>query len=811
MLDLHNLRYALNILRRSPGFAFVAILILALGIGANTAIFSLVDTVLLRPLPYRDASRLVMLWQSLPAQHLAQLPVSQADFTDFQSQSRSFANMAALYIDKEEFGLTGVGDPEQLRGMPVSANLFSMLGVQPILGRDFLPNEDQAGQDNKVILSYGLWQRRFGGDRSVIGRVITIDRVPRTVVGVMARGFSFPPPMHFGVGDVPGGKELWVPCVLEKANRDYHPLAIVARLKPGATFEKANAETATLARALAKTYPKSNDGIGANVSPMQEQVVSNVRPALVVLFAAVGCVLLIACVNVANLLLARSAGRRKELAVRSALGARRLDLIRQMLIENFALAIPGGALGILLALWATSLLRSLTKVDLPRLNELSANPSMLGFALALSLLTGLAAGLVPAFTASRIDLNDSLKVASRTLAGGRQNTLRSVLVISQISLALLLLTGAGLLIRSFQQLLHVDPGFQSNNLLTMQIRLPHSRYDSAARLIAFETQLLSRIRALNGVVSAGVVNSLPIAGFQGASVIGIEGRPTPKSLAAGMIVGQRAVSTDYFVTMKTSLLAGRDFTERDAQRSPLVAVINQALASRYFPGENPLGKRIRIEEAGEQWQTIVGITASVHHSGLGADADPEIFSPFLQDPWTTMAVVVRTRNNPANLVSAVRSQLWAVDKDQPISRLSSMDDILADSLAGRRLNLLLLGSFATVALLLALIGIYGVISYAVIQRTSEIAIRMALGAQRSSVWKLVLAQGAALSAVGIGVGVIASLAFTRWMSTMLFHVRPIDPLTLAFVATAVFVTALLASFLPARRATRIDPMQALRD
>ncbi len=811
MLNSHNFRYASNMLRRSPGFASVAILILGLGIGANTAIFTLVDTVLLRPLPYQDPDRLAMLWQSVPAQRLAQVPVSQADFADLRKQSRSFESMAAIYIDKEEFGLTGAGDPEQIRGMPVSANLFSILGVQPILGRDFLPSEEQQGNQNKVILSYGLWQRRFGGDRNVIGKAITLDREPRVVVGVMPRGFSFPPPLHFGVGDVPAGRELWVPCVIDQANRDYHPLGVVARLKPGVSVQQANAEAATLARGLAKAYPKSNEGIGANVSAIEEQVVANVRPALLVLFGAVGCVLLIACVNVANLLLARSAGRRKELAVRAALGASRADLIKQMLVENFALAIPGGVLGILLALWSVDLLRSLTNANLPRLDELSANPAVLAFAAALSLLTGLAAGLMPAFSASRVDLNDSLKAASRTLAGARHNTLRNVLVIAQISLALLLLTGAGLLIRSFQQLLHVDPGFQSNNLIAMELRLPNSRYDKPVQIAAFETQLLERIRALDGVVSAGTVNSLPVAGFQGISIIAIEGRPSKKSFAAGMLAGQRVISPDYFATMRTPFVAGRDFTVRDAQGAAPVAIISESLATRYFPGENPIGKRIKIDESGEDWKTIVGVTASMRHSGLGADADPEIFSPYLQGPWSIMSFLIRTRGNPEDLSAAVRSQLWSIDKEQPISRMSSMDRILADSLAGRRFNLILLGSFAGVALVLALIGIYGVISYAVTQRTGEIAIRMALGARRSTVWTLVLQQGMALSAIGIAIGIVASLALTRLMSSMLFHVRPMDPLTFASVAAIVLATALIATFLPARRATRIDPMQALRD
>jgi putative ABC transport system permease protein len=811
MLNSHNFRYAFNILRRSPGFASIAILILALGIGANTAIFTLVDTILLRPLPYQAPAQLAMLWQSLPGRGLAQVPVSQADFSDIQTQSRSFESMAAIYIDKEEFGLTGAGDPEQVRGMPISANLFSILGTKPMLGRDFLPGEDQAGNENKVILSYGLWQRRFGGDRGVIGKAINLDRQPRIVVGVMPRGFSFPPPLHFGMGEVQSGKELWIPCVVEKTNRDYHPLGVVARLKPGVGLDQANAEATTLAGAFAKAYPKSNEGVGANVSSMQELVVSNVRPALVVLFGAVGCVLLIACVNVANLLLARSAGRRKELAVRAALGASRTDLIKQMLLENFALAIPGGVLGVLLALWGTDLLRSLTKANLPRLDELSANPAMLAFAAVLSLLTGIAAGLAPAFNASRVDLNDSLKVSSRTLAGARQNTLRNSLVICQISLALLLLTGAGLLIRSFQQLLRVDPGFQSNNLLTMGVRLPSSRYNKPIQIAAFETQLLDRIRAVSGVISAGAVNSLPVAGFQGTSKVSIEGRVAAESLGAAMLVGQRVISSDYFATMRTPFVAGRDFTNRDAQGSAPVAIINQTLASRYFPNENPIGKRIKIDESGEEWQTIVGITGSLRQSGLSADADPQIFSPYLQGPWTVMAIVVRTRGNPEDLGAAVRSQLWAIDKEQPISSMSTMDKILRDSLAGRRLNLVLLGSFAGVALLLALIGIYGVISFAVVQRTGEIAIRMALGAQRSSVWRLVLRQGATLSAIGIAVGILASVGLRRLMSSMLFHVRPLDPLTLASVAAVVLATALLASFLPARRATRIDPMEALRD
>jgi len=804
-----NFRSATTIFRRSPGFAAVAILILALGIGANTAIFSLVDTVLIRPLRYKDPDRLAMFWQSVPARHLARIPVSRADFADLQQQKRSFEGVAAMFIDKEEFGLTGAGDPEQVRGMPVTANLFPLLGVQPFLGRDFLPSEEKPGQDNKVILSYGLWQRRFGGDRSVIGRVIVLDRTPRTVVGVMPRGFSFPPPIRLGVGDIPAGKELWVPCIIDRTNREYHPLAVIGRLKPGVAVKEANTEAITFAAALSKAYPQTNGGIGASVSPLDDLVVSSVRPALLVLFGAVGCVLLIACVNVANLLLTRSAGRRKELAVRAALGANRADLIKQMLLENFALAIPGGALGALLALWAIDLLRTLPNVNLPRIDELSASLSMFIFAAVLALITGLAAGLVPALNATRIDINDSLKNSSRTLAGSRQTMLRSALVVCQISLALLLLSGAGLLIRSFQQLLSVDPGFRTDNVLAMELRLPDSRYDTDQKLNAFGNAVLDRIRALPGVQSVGLVNSLPIVGFQGASLISIEGQPVRKTMGEGILVGQRVATPGYLATLKTPLLAGRYFNDHDIEGAPKVAIVNEALVNRYFHGANPLGKRIRIED--RDWQTIVGVTASMHHEGLGADAEPELFTPFAQNPWSVMSLVIRTSGNPENLASAVRGAVWAVDKEQPISRMVTMDRILEDSLAGRRLNLALLGSFAAVALLLALIGIYGVVSYTVVQRTSEIAVRMALGAQKSSVWKLILAQASALSAIAIAIGLGASLVLTRWMSSLLFRVEPIDPLTLGTVAALVFATALLASSLPAQRATRIDPMQALRD
>ena len=811
MFTTYNLRYSRHMFRRNPGFACLAILILALGIGANTAIFSLVDTVVLRPLPYRDPGRLVMIWQSMKARGLNQVPVSQADFSDLRKRARSFDGLAAMSLDKPEYALAGAGDPEQVQGIAVTANLFSMLGVQPAIGRDFLPGEDTVGNARKVILSHGLWQRRFGGDPTLVGKTIMIDRQPFAVVGIMPRGFSFPPQMKFGLGSVPSGRDLWVPYVLNEANRDYHPLGVVGRLKSGVSVDQGRAEVGTIAHALEQSFPKSNSGVGATVSGMLEQVVWNVRPALLVLLGAVACVLLIACVNVANLLLARAASRRKELAMRTALGARRRDLIQQMLIENFALALPGGALGVLLAAWATDLLRAVPNSGLPRLGELSVSTAELAYAACLVMITGFATGLIPALTASRIDLSDSLKQGSRTVTGSRRHRLRDALVICQIALALVLLTGAGLLIRSFRQLLEIDPGFRSNNLLTMELRVPYSRYDQQWKVAEFQTQLLDRIRAVKGVESVGSVNTLPIVGFQGASLLRLEGRPTEKSPANGVMVGQRAISPGYFTTMGIPMRAGRDLSAQDTKAALPVAIVNQSTANRYFPGENPIGKRIMIDQPNQPWRTIVGIVGDVRHSDLSVQADPELFLPYLQDSWWVMAFVVRTHGDPEQLAPAVRSQLWSIDKEQPVSRMSTMDRILSDSLAGRRLTLTLLGSFAGGALLLALIGIYGVISYMVVQRSGEIAIRIALGAQRSEVWKLVVLHGAGLAAIGIVAGMLASLGLTRWMASMLFQVRPMDPVTIASVIAVVMSTSILASYLPALRATRIDPIEALRD
>jgi putative ABC transport system permease protein len=797
--------HALRLLRKSPGFTALVTLILALGIGANTAIFSVVDTVLFHPLPYRDSNRLVMLWQTVPSKGLPQVPVSQADFFDFRDASKTLDRMAALYLDKDEYSITGIGDPEQVRGVAVSANMFSLLGIAPVLGRDFLPNEDQAGNDRKVILSHGFWQRHFGGDRSVIGRSLMLDGNSHVIVGVMPRGFEFPMP----TAENPG-KELWVPSVLNRSNRDYHPLGVVAHLSPGASVEQARTEVSTIAARLAAEYAKSNGGVGAKVYPMLESVVSSARPALLLLLAGVGCVLLIACVNIANLLLARSTLRRKEMAVRAALGAGRTELLKQILTENMMLALFGGCAGVLLAVWSVNLLRFFADAGVPRLAEVEVDWRMAAFAAGLSLLTGLLTGLLPALTASRIDINESLKEAGRALAGARHTRVRNVLAVAEIGLALVLLVAAGLLIRSFGRLLNVDPGFKPDNVLTADVRVPRSRYPNQKKIAAFETELLDRASKLPGVSSVATMNSLPIVGFQGATLFRIEGRPAPQQIADSPLASQRVISPGYFRTMGIPLRNGREFTDRD-NGAVGVIIISQSIANRYFPGEDPIGKRMQLDDPKEPWLTIVGVAGDVHQFGLAADSGLAMYVPYLQETWTVMSLVLRAQSHPEALAAAVRAQVSAIDRDQPVANITTLDKIVAGSLSARRFQLMLLGTFAGVALMLALIGIYGVISYSVFHRTNEIAIRMALGARPADVLKNVLLHGMTLAAIGIGTGLTAALLVTRWMTGLLFQVRPADPVTLFAVSAAVLATALLASYLPARRATRIDPVSALRE
>jgi putative ABC transport system permease protein len=805
-----DLRYGWRMLLKRPGFTFVAVITLALGIGANTTIFSVVNSVLLRPLPYSDSERLVMVWQTFLKEGWPQVPVTTLDFADIKAQSHSFEEMAAAFFDKEDYSLTGAGEAEQISGMAVSANLFDMLGARPALGRNFLADEDAAGRARVVILSQGLWQRKFGADPQVIGKTIHLDSEIYTVVGVMPAGFEFPPPLSHGMLSVPAGRNLWVPYVIERPRRDSHPLAVIARLKPGVTVAQADAEVVTIARQLEQQYPASNSGVGATVSSLHTQVVFNVRPALWLLLGAVGFVLLIACANIASLLLTRATARQREMAVRAALGAGRGDLLRQLLVENLLLAIASGGLGLLLALWGVDLLRALNLGNLPRMAEVSIDFRVFAFTALVSLATGLLFGLVPALYASRVNLSECLKLSARSLAGSASGRLRSLLVIAEVALALVLLIGAGLLIRSFDRLMHVDPGFDPHNLLTAGIRLPDLRYSNEEQIAAFNQQLVERVEQLPGVVSAATVNSLPITGFQAATGIYIEGRPAATSVSELPMVNQRVVSPGYFQTMGIRIIKGRAFNDEDRRHTPRVVLINETLAERYFAGEDPIGKRIKIDNEKVPWSRIVGVVGDIRHDGLMERIEPETYVPYTQDSWGVMALVVRTTDDPAKLAAAVRDAVWAIDKDQPLFNVKTMDAILGHSLVAQRFNLILLGSFAGVALLMAMMGIYGVSAYAVSQRTQEIGIRMALGAQAGDVLKLILYWAMRLMLIGIAAGLAAAFVLTRLMESLLFGTSATDPLTFVVITFLLAGVALVACFVPARRATRVDPIVALR-
>jgi putative ABC transport system permease protein len=807
---LSHTAYALRVLRKSPGFAALAILILAVGIAANTVIISVVDAVLLRPLPYRDSDRLVMVWQNVPTKGLAQIPVSEADFADIRHTTRSFEAMSAIYLDKEEYALTGLGDPEQVRGMAVSANLFSVLGVTPFLGRAFSQDEDEAGHDRKVIVSYGFWQRYLGGDRECIGRSLTLDGQAYSIIGVLPRDVEFPPPVTLGSGTIPAGRDLWVPLVINQSNREYHPLGVIGRLQKAATLDEARVELTALSASFSRQYPATNAGVGTTISPLQELVVRKARAGLFILAGAVGCVLLIACVNITNLLLTRSTARRKELAVRAALGASRGELIVETLVEHMLLAVVGGSIGVVLAVWGVTAVRSMPDLGIPRLAEMHVDWSLLASSAALSLLSGTLIGALPAVTMSRVDIIGSLRDAGRVTAGLRQSRLRDALAVVEIGLALVLLVAGGLLTRSFARLLNVHTGFQSTNVLTADVRLARARYTTDARIAAFATELLDRVNRLPGVMSAAVVNSLPIAGFEAATLFRIEGRAAPQQIAGSPFASQRVVSPTYFRTMGIPLRGGREFTDRDTPATARVAIVSESVAARYFRAENPIGKRIQLDDPTQPWLTVVGVVGDVLQSGLDADPGVAIYVPFLQDSWSVMSLVVRTQSNPIALGPVVRRQVWAIDPNQPVARLSTLDDIVSGSLSARRFQLATVGSFAAVALVLALVGVYAVISYSVVQRTNEIAIRVALGARPRRVLTDILSHGLRVAAISASVGLGVAVVVTRGMSGLLFEIQPTDPSTFVAVWLAVVSTSVLASYLPARRASHVDPGATLR-
>jgi putative ABC transport system permease protein len=797
---IKDLRFGARMLAKNPGFTLIAVLTLALGIGANTAVFSVVNGVLLQPLPYEQPGQLVQLWEAPGAGQWSS--VSPGAFLDWKEQSTSFERLSLL--TDTNLNLTGEGEPERISGAIMSASGLQILRARPLLGRTFMPDEDQPGKDKVIVLTHQLWQRRFGGDTNIVGRMIQLSDQGYTVIGVL--------PPRFLPWDEP---EFIIPSAIapEDANqRAAHWLNVFGCLKPGLTVEQARAEMNALSARLKPLYPAVKKDWGVKVVPMQEQITGDIKPALLVLFGAVGCVLLIACANVANLLLARALARQKEMAIRTALGASRWRVIRQLLTESVLLSLIGASLGLLLAYWSVDALSHLTAVDLPRAQEVRLDLRVLGFALCVSLLNGLAFGLAPAIQASKPDLNETLKEGGRGSQGVVRNRIRSSLIVSEVALALILLAGAGLLLNSFIRLSNVPPGINPKNALTMQISLPDKKYPDAERRAAFFQQVVERIENLPGVDAAGVTRTMPLAGWSPMTSFSIIGRPGQPE--AGHITDFNFCTPGYFRAGGIPLLKGRLFDQRDRAEAPRVVLINEALARQHFPNEEPLGKRIHLEvftgKLDEGWE-IVGIVGDVRQRGQTEGVRPCIYRPQMFNVFGgDEHLVIRTTGAPLALAESVRSVILEADPAQPVANVRSMEDVLGASVAQRRFIMMLLGGFAGASLLLAAIGLYGVIAYGVSQRTHEIGIRIALGAQARDVLQLVTGHGMKLSLIGVGLGLIGALALTRLMKTLLFGVSTTDPTTFALIALLILGVALLACYLPARRATKVDPLAALR-
>ena len=793
-----DLRYGARMLRREPGFTFVAVVTMALGIGANAAIFSVVNTVLLRPLPYEAADRLVWVWDINPAIGLHRSPSSGPNFDDWRRQTTSFEYLAAF--TGWSFNLTEVGEPERLQGAMASPHLFPMLGVSPVIGRLFTPEEEEAGRQRVAVISHGLWQRRFGADPDVISRPVILNDESYTIVGVMPPDFR-----------IPYQAEVWTPLAMDvlRPGRGSHFLNVIARLQPGVSIGQAQTEMDNVAEELQRQHPGSNTGWGVELEPLHQRLVGEVKLALWVLFVAVGFVLLNACVNVANLLLARASSRRKEVAIRTALGAGRARLVRQFLAEVMLLALAGGECGILLAYWGVDLLVALSPRNLPRAEEVGLDARVLLFTLAVSVITGLGFGLVPALTGSRVDLHESLKEGARAAAPGpRRGRARGLLVVSEIALAVVLLVGAGLMFKSLLRLNEADLGFDPEGVLTMHISLPQAKYSERKRQAAFCEELLRRVSRLPGVQAVGTVSPLPLTG-EATQEFFVEGRPLPAP-NQGYSTNLQLCSPDYFRAMRIPLVRGRLFDERDTDKSPPVVIINETFARRFWPDEDPLGKRVSLSGPKGPWSEVVGVARDTRHQRLEAEAGLQAYRPYAQSPIPYVALVARSDSDPSAVAGSIKSEVLALDAGLPVYAVRPMREVIHRTLAPRRLQLTLLGVFAAIALTLAAVGIYGVMSYTVSQRRHEIQIRMALGAQVGDVLTLVIGQGMRLALSGLALGLTGAFGLTRLIESLLYGVSAADPRTYIEIALLLTTVSLAACYLPARRATRLGPSGSMR-
>ena len=797
---VRDVTYSLRVLLKSYGFTIVVILTLALGIGANTAIFSFANGILLRPLPYPQSDHLVVLDETALKRGVDSMSVSYPNFLDWREQNTVFEDIATYY-GTSRFSLTGEGEPLQIRGTRINQGLFEILRVSPQLGRTFTANEDRPEEDAVVILGHDLWQRTFGGDPNIVGKKITISNRARTVIGVMPRGFRFP--------EI---SELWVPLALttKMFTRTDHGLQAVARLKDGVSLPQAQSEMNNIAARIEQQNPITNEGLGVKVMSLHQYLSGDYRDGLLILLGVVGCVLLVACVNVANLMIARGSARQKEFALRSALGASRWRIVRQLLFESLLLSIVGGVLGFVLSIWALRLLLSAIPFQLPFWMNFNIDPRVLGFTAGITLLTGLIFGAVPALQTSRVDLNDTLKEGGRGNTGVRTRA-RSLLVVTEIALSLVLLVCAGLMIQSFLRLRRVNIGLDPKNVLTASVVLPQAKYRENDQRVAFFKQLVERMSHLPGVEAASATGTLPLSGNNWGRSLTVEGRPV-LSVGQADVIQHTVVAPGYFRTMGIQLLAGRDFTDADNKDAPNVTIVDERLARQYWPNESPIGKRVRFgpPEDNEPWHTVIGVVSTVRHQRVQEDTRQSVYLPHQKIPVTGMTLVARTSSNPTDFAGAIRREVAQLDRDIPVSQIATMEEVVAESIWQPRLYATLFAVFAGGALALAIIGIYGVMAFLVQTRTHEIGVRMALGATTRDVFNLIVGRGMKLTAVGIVIGIVGAIALTRWMQSLLFNTSTTDPITFVLISVLLSLAAFFACYIPARRAAKVDPLVALR-